>query len=81
VKRDGRTFEEARRELQRQSVERGFGGRLEDVSVTLTEDGKHVSVWSHQSLDDPLMACFDLPSPISPDEFDAEAYEAKLLGN
>jgi hypothetical protein len=66
------TFDEARFYLQRLSVERGFGGRLDDVDVCLCEDGKTVSVWAFFSSDEPLMACFDLPSPVT--EIDRQAY-------
>jgi hypothetical protein len=66
------TFQEALFSLQRQSVERGFGGRLEDIDVTLCEDQRTVSIWAFFYLDEPLMASFDLPAPVT--EIDRQMY-------
>jgi hypothetical protein len=73
------TLDDARRELQRQSVERGFGGCLEDVSVALAEYGKHVSV--SLQLGRTANKSVDLPAPISQEEFDSDQYERRLLVN
>ena len=73
------TFEEALMSLQLQSAERGFGGDLTDVSVTLCEDHKTISLWSHYHLDPPLTSSFDLPHPIDEREFDPLPYVRRLL--
>ena len=41
-----RTFEAAAFELCRQSIARGFGGRLDDVVIALCEDGRSVVVYA-----------------------------------
>ena len=51
-----RTFEAAAFELQRQSIARGFGGRLDDLEVALCEDRRSVTVYAFYSLDEPLIA-------------------------
>jgi hypothetical protein len=76
-----RTFDEAKAELQKQSLRRGFGGGLEDVEVVLAEDHRHGLIFSHYSLDAPLVAGFDLPAPVSETNFDADEYMDRLLDN
>ena len=58
--------------LRRQSIERGFAGRLGDFDVHLSEDCRTVSIWSHYAADVPLMASFELAAPIDPVEFDPQ---------
>ena len=60
--------------LRRQSIERGFAGRLEDFDIHLSEDCRTVSIWSHYAADLPLMASFELAAPIEPTAFDPTPY-------
>ena len=60
--------------LRQQSVARGFSGRLEDFDVRLCEDAKTISIWAFYEMNPPLMASFELPAAIDPQEFDAAPY-------
>ena len=74
-----RTFELALFELQRQSIARGFGGRLDDVLFALCDDCMSVTIYAFYSLDDPLVAGFDLPLEVTEAEFDPEPYAERLI--
>ena len=60
--------------LRRQSLERGFAGRLEDFDIKLCEDDRTVSIWAFYKLDEPLMAHVELPEPIDPAAFDPQPF-------
>lgn len=63
-----KTFDEACFSLQQQSIERGLKGKLDDFDVCLFEDGKTISIWAYYSFDEPLMAHFDRPESVSPED-------------
>ena len=74
-----RTFEIAAFELCRQSLARGFGGRLDDVVIALCEDHRSIVVYAFFSLDEPLIAGFDLPAAVAEDGFDPLPYIDRLV--
>lgn len=78
------TFEIARAELRRQSIAAGFGGRLDDVAVALTENGAKVVVFAHYTSDYSPRVCVDLTEPQAA-SFDAAAvirfFEASVIVN
>lgn len=63
-----KTFDEAYFSLQRQSLERGLKGELDDFDIYLCDDGITISVWAFYSLDEPLMAHFDRPMSLPADD-------------